>query len=295
MKYTKIQCKSALHIIPKSAKPYHLDLNIYRGCEHKCQYCFATYSHKYMDHADYFNEIFIKENVAEVLDLELGKRKVQEIVNIGGICDSYQPIEKEMQLMRKVLKVCIKHETPIIISTKSDLILRDLDLLKELSKLTAVNIACTITCMNESIRSVVEPNTTPSLLRFKALEIIKKETNAIVGVHLMPIIPYLNDDRANLEAIYKQSELIHADYILCGTLYLRGTTRQTFFNMVDTHFPHLKNKLYQLYTNNDRKLYKQQLYILINELKQTYHANHNYMQPLNKRLQDVRVQQLTLF
>ena len=295
MKYTKIQCKSAIHVIPKSAKPYHLDLNIYRGCEHKCQYCFAMYSHKYMSSDNYFDEIFIKENVAEVLDVELGKRKVQEVLNIGGVCDSYQPIEKEMKLMRKVLNVCIKHKTPIVISTKSDLILRDLDLLKELSKLTAVNIACTITCMNEFVRSVVEPNTTPSFLRFKTLETIKKETGAIVGVHLMPIIPYINDDRANLEAIYKQSELIHADYILCGTMYLRGNTRQQFFHMVDQHFPHLKKNLYQLYTNNDRKLYKQQLYTLINELKHTYHANHNYMQPLNNRLQDIKTKQLTLF
>ncbi len=295
MKYTKIQCKTAIHTIPKSAKPYHLDLNIYRGCEHECAYCFAIYTHRYMGDANYFKEIFIKENVAEVLDIELGKRKHQEVLNIGGVCDSYQPIEAKMQLMRKVLKVCIKHKTPITISTKSNLILRDLDLIQELAKLTAVNIACTITCMDEAKRRIIEPNTTPSLLRFETLKIIKENSDAIVGVHLMPIIPYLSDDRANLESIYKHSEQIHVDYILCGTLYLRGNTRQQFFSMIDKHYPHLKNDLYQLYTKNDRKQYKQQLYQMINELKHTYHANHNYMHPLKQRLQDKRIEQLKLF
>lgn len=294
MKYNHIECKSALHVIRRSQKPFHLDLNIYRGCEHKCQYCFAIYSHKYMESTDYFDEIFIKDNVAEVLDKELSKRKTKDVINIGGVCDSYQPIEKETKIMRDVLKVIIKHQYPIIISTKSDLILRDIDLIKQLSEVSAVNIAATITCMDENDRKNIEPNAVPTTQRFAMLKRIKEETNAIIGVHIMPIIPYITDNRKNLETIYKMAEDIHADYVLPGILYLRGNTRYQFFQMIDTCYPHLKNKLMNMY-NNDRRIYKQSLYRMINELKVTYHANHNYMKPLNDKIKETKIEQLTLF
>lgn len=294
MRYNHIHCKSALHVIRHSQKPFHLDLNIYRGCEHKCQYCFAIYSHRYMDNADYFNEIFIKDNVAQVLDKELSTRKNKEVINIGGICDSYQPIEAQCKLMREVLKVMIKHRNPIIISTKSDLILRDLDLIKELAEISAVNIAATITCMDEATRKIIEPNGVSSERRFAMLEKIKQETKAIIGVHIMPIIPYLSDSRENLAAIYQRAETIQADYVLPGILYLRGNTRKQFFQMIDENYPHLKNKLINMY-NSDRKGYKQSLYRMLDELKHTYHANHNYMKPLNDRLGETSIKQLTLF
>lgn len=294
MKYNHIECKSALHVIRRSQKPFHLDLNIYRGCEHKCQYCFAIYSHKYMESKDYFDEIFIKDNIAEVLDKELSKRKTKDVINIGGVCDSYQPIEKETKIMRDVLKVMIKHQYPIIISTKSDLILRDIDLIKQLSEVSAVNIAATITCMAENDRKNIEPNAVPTLQRFAMLKRIKEETNAIIGVHIMPIIPYISDNRKNLETIYKMAEEIHADYVLPGILYLRGNTRYQFFQMIDTCYPHLKNKLTNMY-NNDRRIYKQSLYRMINELKVTYHANHNYMKPLYDKIKETKIEQLTLF
>lgn len=294
MKYNHIECKSALHVIRRSQKPFHLDLNIYRGCEHKCQYCFAIYSHKYMESTDYFDEIFIKDNVAEVLDKELSKRKTKDVINIGGVCDSYQPIEKETKIMRDVLKVIIKHQYPVIISTKSDLILRDIDLIKQLSEVSAVNIAATITCMDENDRKNIEPNAVPTTQRFAMLKRIKEETNAIIGVHIMPIIPYITDNRKNLETIYKMAEDIHADYVLPGILYLRGNTRYQFFQMIDTCYPHLKNKLMNMY-NNDRRIYKQSLYRMINELKVTYHTSHNYMKPLNDKIKETTIEQLTLF
>lgn len=294
MKYNHINCKSALHVIRHSSKPFHLDLNIYRGCEHKCQYCFAIYSHRYMNNTDYFNEIFIKDNIAQVLDKELSKRKSKDVINIGGICDSYQPIEAQCKLMREVLQVMIKHKNPIIISTKSDLILRDLDLIKELAEITAVNIAATITCMDETTRKIIEPNGVTSERRFAMLEKIKKETKAIVGVHIMPIIPYLSDSRENLTLIYQNAERIKADYVLPGTLYLRGNTRNQFFQMVDEHYPQLKSKLINMY-NSDRKGYKQNLYRMINELKDTYHISHNYMKPLNDRIDETQIKQLSLF
>ena len=127
--------------------------------------------------------------------------------------------------MREVLKLMIKYQNPINISTKSTLILRDLDLINALSKVTMVNITCTVTCADETIQKVIEPHASTSLERMKVLQIIKQKTNASVGILMMPIIPYLTDSVENFDAIYKLAKAIDLDYIVPGTLYLRGKTR----------------------------------------------------------------------
>lgn len=144
MKYQKINVKQALN--KTSGKyPYRWDLNIYRGCYHRCHYCYALYSHRYLSDESFFETIFIKENIVEVLEKQLqAKSWKKEAINIGSVCDSYQPIEAETKLMRDVLKLMIKYKNPIVISTKSTLILRDLDLIEELANITHVSIAVTI-------------------------------------------------------------------------------------------------------------------------------------------------------
>jgi len=138
----QITCKTALNKLKRSI-PYGWDLNIYRGCAHACTYCYAIYTHEYLNESN-FSKVFAKTNIAEQLDSELSKPTwKREIINIGGVTDSYQPAEAELKIMPEVLKVLIKHKTPAIISTKSDLILRDYALIDELSKITYVNIAST--------------------------------------------------------------------------------------------------------------------------------------------------------
>jgi DNA repair photolyase len=207
MEYVELSVSSALNKL-KRRIPYSYDLNIYRGCEHGCKYCYAIYSHDYLNDGNFFDRVYYKKNILEPLEKELSSPNwKREIVNIGGVTDSYQPIEKELQIMPEVLKLMIKYKTPIIISTKSDLILRDIDLINELSKITYVNIACTITTMDESIREKLEPNSSPSINRFKVLKKFKEKTNASIGVHIMPIIPYLTDSYENLDEIYKYSSV----------------------------------------------------------------------------------------
>ncbi|MDF9825541.1 DNA repair photolyase [Breznakia sp. PF5-3] len=275
MKYTHIQSKTALHKLRPGRLPFDYDLNLYRGCAHGCIYCYAMYSHQYMESEAYFDEIFIKENIAEILEKELHTKKKGKI-NLGGVCDSYQPIEVTAELMPNVLKSLIKHKTPIVISTKSDLLLRDIELIKELSELAEVNIAATITTMNEDIRKKIEPGTVSSERRFQMLERLKKETNANVGVHLMPIIPYLTDTRENLEEIYRRANEIEADYVLPGIMYLRGKTRNVFFEKTEKLFPNEHEKLKKMYAYKyDRSPYKKALYTYINELRKTYGFNHS--------------------
>ncbi|WNX89268.1 radical SAM protein [Emergencia timonensis] len=227
--FREITCKQALNKLHSRRLPYSWDLNIYRGCAHKCEYCFALYTQDYMPDNDFFDTIYIKTNVVEQLEKQLASPSwKREIVNIGGVTDSYQPIEKERKMMPDILKLLIKYRTPCIISTKSDLILRDFDLIAELASITYVNVAATITCMDENVRQKIEPGGVPSLRRFQMLKEFAK-TDASRGLHMMPIIPYLTDSDENLNALYSHGEDAKVSYALPGLLGLRGRTRRSFF------------------------------------------------------------------
>ncbi len=284
MQYIELNTKTALNKLKRKI-PYSWDLNIYRGCNHGCKYCYAIYSHDYLNDGNFFDKVYYKKNIIEALERELSSSDwKREIVNIGGVTDSYQQIEKELKIMRDVLKLMIKYKTPVIISTKSDLILRDFDLIDELSKITYVNIAFTITTMDEEIRKKLEPNTSPSLNRFNALKKFK-ETNASLGVHVMPIIPYLTDNKENLEEIYRLSSEIGVHYVLPGTLYLRGKTKPYFFNFIKEEYNNIYIKLIDLYKKGGAgKEYKDGLYKNINELKQKYNVSSNYMKIIKEKL-----------
>lgn len=288
-KIVPIQAKSALHKV-KGRFPYKWDLNIYRGCMHGCKYCFAIYSHSYLDDSDFFDTIFYKENIITLLEQELSSPTwKKEVINIGGVCDSYQPIEKHLKIMPEILKLMIRYKNPIIISTKSDLILRDIDLIRELSKVAAVNIACTITIIDESIRKELEPGAVSSLRRFEALRQIKETTNASVGVHSMPIIPYLTDYSRNLEELYYYASQINADYLLPGTIYLRGKTKPYFLDFLSKFDSNrYQNFVSVFYSEEAKKNYKANLYQELDYLKKKYQITSYYGKPLAEKIQQFK-------
>lgn len=294
MNYQPLENKSAMHHIKKPRLPYSWDLNIYRGCEHGCKYCFAIYSHDYLQNDNYFGTVYYKKNILEALEKELASSKWNhEVVNIGGITDSYQPLERKLQLMPEVLKLMIKYKTPIIISTKSALILRDIDLIKELSKIVTVNIAFTITTLDERVRTFLEPNASPSRERFRALKRLKEETNAVIGLHMMPIVPYLTDNRYNLEQMYRLAAEVGVDYVLPGTLYLRGKTRQYFMNAVKDFHEERYQKIRTLYQKGSApRDYKTGLYTLIASLEKKYHLSRDYMKAINQKEKSIEEPQL---
>lgn len=282
--YIPMACASALNNLRRKS-PYGWDLNIYRGCEHGCKYCFAMYSHDYLKDGRYFDHIYIKTNVVDQLEKELRAPSwKRDIVNIGGVCDSYQPIEAEYKFMPDILKLLIKYKTPAIISTKSDLILRDYDLIDRLSRITYINVAATITAMDESIRERLEPGGCTSVRRFDMLKTFRK-TNASVGLHVMPVIPYLTDTEENLEALFACAKDSGVHYVLPGTLYLRGKTRPYFFNFIKTEYPQLFEKLSLLYKSGGAdKDYKNDLYQMINRLRDKYALSASYTAQIKEKL-----------
>lgn len=276
----EITCKTAMNKLHSSRLPYHWDLNVYRGCQHKCQYCFALYTQDYMPDNDFFDTIYIKSNVVEQFEKQLASPSwKRDIVNLGGVTDSYQPIEKDRKIMPEILKLLIKYKTPCIVSTKSDLILRDFDLIDQLSRITYVNVAATITSMDENVRQKIEPGGVPSLRRFQMLKEFSK-TNASRGLHMMPIIPYLTDSDENLNALYSHGEDAQVSYALPGLMNLRGRTRKSFFNFIRLEYPRLVPIFEDLYKDGrlDRE-YRTAFYKRLGKIKRAHSLSHNYMPP----------------
>ena len=294
-RYHEVTCESAINKLKRKI-PYGLDLNIYRGCEHGCRYCYAMYSNQYMGSNDFFKDIYVKTNVADELERQLKAPSwKREVVNIGGVTDSYQPAEAEYKIMPEILKLLIKYKTPAIISTKSDLILRDYDLIDELSRITYINVAATITTTDENIRLLIEPNSAGSRKRFDMLKQFRK-TNASVGLHVMPIIPYITDACENIDSLFSCAQKSNVHYVLPGTLYLRGQTRKAFFDFILKEFPDRYEKLLALYkTGGADKEYKNRLYEMVNPLREKYSLSSSYTKPMKEKLKQTIEEQLTMF
>ncbi len=284
----EILASSALNKLKRKI-PYGWDLNIYRGCSHGCRYCYAIYSHGYMQENGedgFFTDIYVKKNIVDLLEKELQAESwKREVINLGGVTDSYQPAETKHRLMPEILKLLIRYKTPVIISTKSDLVLRDYDLIDQLSRITYINIAATITTADEELRKKIEPNSSPTAARFAMLKEFRK-TNASIGMHVMPIIPLLADSSDNFERLFSEAARCGVDYVLPGVLYLRGKTRHAFFTFLEEEFPEAALEYRKLYkTGGAGKEYKNGLYQVINALRDKYKLSSSYMQPMRERLQ----------
>jgi DNA repair photolyase len=283
-----LSCKSALNKLKRS-EPYGWDLNPYRGCQPGCVYCYARYSHQYLGQTDFVRDIYVKDGIGEVLERELSSPKWKgQIINIGGVTDAYQPLEKTKELMPEILRICLKHENPIIISTKSSLILRDLELLSALADKTYVNVAVSVTTCDEELSRVLEPGASPVDERFEVLRAFR-DTQCSRGLHLMPILPYLTDSTENLEGIFSAAKEAEVDYALCGTLYLRGQTKDQFLAWLKEYKPsHFVDYLRLYYHGSLDKLYKNELYKRVGHLRETYGVGSDYASVMRERLSDDR-------
>ena len=275
MQIQEIHAKTALHF-HKHAYATNWDINTYRGCAHQCAYCFARYSHEYLPSKNFFGDLFVKTNLPEVLDQEFSKRSWKKsIVNLCGVTDPYQPLERQYRLMPDILKVFIKHKNPIMITTKSTLILRDLPLLKALNKVASVEVFFSISMANESIRKVLEPHATPSIGRLHALKILaKNEINT--NVLLMPIIPYLTDSLENLEYVFSNAVRFGAKQIHCAVLHLRE--KKYFYSVIKKYFSRIFYPLQSLYSGSYvNKSYLDIIKNRVRLLREKYH----FFQPSN--------------
>lgn len=281
---TVIDCDVAASQL-KRRLPYHWDLNAYRGCSHGCRYCYAIYSHQYMGSADFYGDIYAKGNIAERLERQLAAPGWnREVINLGGVTDNYQPAEADLQLMPDILRLLIRYRTPAIISTKSDLVLRDYDLIDQLSRVAWVNVAASIVTTDEALRQKLEPGSAPAARRFAVLEAFAK-TNATTGLHCMPIIPWLTDGDENFDDLFGRAAACGVSYALPGTLYLRGKTKPVFLDFIAREFPEKYPALAALYQKGGAdKAYKDDMYKRLNFYRSKHGLSGSYTAPMRQKM-----------
>ena len=178
-------------------------INIYRGCSHGCIYCDSRSICYNMSHS--FEDIEVKENAPELLRNALIKKRQKCMIGTGSMTDPYIPIEKELRYTRKCIEIIDEMNFGLTILTKSSLILRDLDILKNINKNSKCVVQMTLTTFDEKLCKILEPNTSSTYERFKTLEAMH-DANIPTIVWLCPILPYINDSEENLICIYHNAD-----------------------------------------------------------------------------------------
>lgn len=224
--------------------PFTTSLNVYRGCEHGCTYCYARQTHEYLGFSsglDFETKIMVKENAAELLRKELSSPKWKpQVLGMSGVTDCYQPIERKLKITRACLEVLAEFRNPVSIVTKNHLVTRDIDLLSELAKYKAASVCLSVTSLDAELRGVLEPRTSPPAARLSAIRQLA-DAGIPVGVMVAPIIPGLTDHEipAILEAV-AQAGATYAGYEM---LRLPYANKELFERWLDQHFPEKKDKV----------------------------------------------------
>ena len=217
-------------------------MNLYRGCTHGCIYCDSRSSCYRMDHA--FEDIEVKENALELLEDALRRKRKRCMIGTGSMSDPYIPLELKTEYTRKALLIIEQYGCGVALQTKSDLVLRDLDILKRINEKTKAVVQMTLTTADENLCRIIEPNVCPTKERFEALKTLRDNGIPTV-VWLCPILPYINDTPENIASILQMCIEAQVRGVICFGmgLTLRDGSREYFYRQLDRHFPGLK-KLY---------------------------------------------------
>lgn len=240
-----IEAKTLLasHTKPDSWFGCKYNMNLYRGCQHQCIYCDSR-SECYQ--IENFADILVKANAIDKLEEELSGKRKKGVICFGSMNDPYMPIEKERKLTRQALEVIQKYGFPVHMLTKSDLVVRDIDLLAEIATSYAA-VSFTITTVDDDLARNVEPGAS---LPSKRLIAMKKlaDGGIYTGVTMMPILPFIEDTNQNIEAVIRQSHKYGAKYILPWIgMTLRDRQRAYYYQKLDTLFPGVRRKYEQAF------------------------------------------------
>jgi DNA repair photolyase len=222
-------------------------LNPYQGCEHGCVYCYARNSHEYYGFSagtDFESKIVIKKRAPELLrELFSSKKWTPAPISLSGNTDCYQPVERKLEITRKLLEVCLEYKNPVGIITKNALVLRDLDLLQELNKHQLVCVYTSVTSMDEDLRRKLEPRTSKYADRIKIIESLSK-AGIHTGVMNAPIIPGIND--THMYEVLRRASLAGAKSAGYTIVRLNGAISDIFKNWLSLYFPDRAQKVWNM-------------------------------------------------
>lgn len=221
-------------------------MNLYRGCSHGCIYCDSRSKCYHMDHA--FEDIEVKANAIELLEDALRRKRSKCMLGTGSMTDPYVPLEKEIGNVRKALSLADQYGFGFTLITKSDRVLRDLDLLKAINDKTKCVVQMTLTTCDEDLCKKIEPNVSTTRERAAVLQELR-DAGIPTVVWLSPILPFINDTEENIRGILEYCIEAQVYGVICFGmgLTLREGNREYFYSQLDRLFPHLKEKYIRTY------------------------------------------------
>lgn len=274
-------------------------MNLYRGCSHGCIYCDSRSKCYHMEHD--FEDIEVKSNALELLETALKRKRKKCMIGTGAMTDPYIPLEMNLEYMRKALELIYKYGFGVTVITKSNRILRDIDLLTKINEKTKCVVQMTLTTLDERLCRKIEPYVSSTAERF---EVLKKFRDAGIPtvVWLTPILPFINDTEENLLGLLKMCIEAEVYGIICFGmgLTLRDGNREYFYRQLDSLFPGLKEKYISSYGNqyavtspHNRTLMK--LFHQVCEENGIVHDNEQIFQYLQQFEEKNPVQQMSLW
>ncbi len=224
-------------------------MNLYRGCQHGCIYCDSRSDCYHIDH--FFEDIAVKENAITLLEASLRRKRKPCMIGTGSMSDPYMPLEEDLCYTRSALELIKRYGFGATLITKSNLVLRDLDLLKAINEQTKCVIQMTLTTYDDNLCRKLEPNVCTTSERVEVLKILRDEDIPTV-VWLCPILPFLNDTAENINGIldYCEEANVHGIINFGMGLTLRDGNREYFYRSLDRHFPGLKEVYIRRFGNS---------------------------------------------
>jgi DNA repair photolyase len=247
--YEHARVQKMLHYVNVWFLPFRWGANTYRGCEHDCVYCNARYTHEYLGlpTQEFAHKIIVKDNAADILDKEFSRENWRRTtVDLATVTDPYQPAECRFNITRQVLRVFLKHHNPLMLTTKSTLVLRDLDILTEIAQTGFLNVIITLPTLDETLRTRLEPNAPSVRERLQAIRTIHRQ-GITVGVAAIPLLPYVSDSEKDMESLVKTVAHMGADYVIADVLNLRGEARARFMKFLGSYDQDLVPRYEKLY------------------------------------------------
>jgi DNA repair photolyase len=276
VEYFTLPVKSLLNrCISRREMPFTWTINPYRGCEFACKYCYARYTHEFMEMrngVEFEQKIYAKQHAADLLRQELRRVKPGEEIAIGTATDPYQPIERKLGITRAILQEFARHKGfELGIVTKSTLIVRDIDLLKEISKQNQIAVNFTVTATNIELARILEPRAPRPDLRLEALQKLR-EAGIAAGVICAPVLPGITDSPKQLEMVVRAAAAHKARHIYANPLFLKPCSAAVFMPFLQEHFPTLVPDYEQRF--KDRAFlpaaYRKRISELVRELRRKY-------------------------
>jgi DNA repair photolyase len=273
VEYFEMPARSILNRTRPDA-PFQWTINPYRGCEFACKYCYARYTHEFMEMsaAEFDDRIYAKAASAQLLRQELRRVAPGERIALGTATDPYQPAERRYLRTRELLTVfAAENGRHLGITTKSDLVARDLDLLLEIARRNVLNVYFTITTLNEALARKLEPRAPTPELRLRAVEKLSR-AGIVVGVTPSPIMPGLTDSPRGLDRLAKTARDRGAQSFGEGVLFLMPSAQEVFFPFLEERFPEMAAQYRRLFAGGPYlgRDYKDKLRALVAEIRDRY-------------------------